>query len=81
MTIKDFLKTHKKDFILKIDNGADYEYINAADYNEKKHGDYIVSGSYTDNNKMIIECDMVGLDDNGIKRNFSTWEIIKKGGR
>jgi hypothetical protein len=78
MRLIDFMTTVKtENFIIKVDNGCDFEYLDILTYDSKKHGDYIVTGSCADNDKFIIECDMVGLDNDGIKRNFSTWEPIQ----
>ena len=78
MRLIDFMTTVKtENFIIKVDNGCDFEYLDILTYDDTKHGDYIVTGACVENDKLVIDCDMVGLDDDGIKRNFSTWEPIQ----
>lgn len=78
MTLKDLLSVYLGTYTVKVDTGCDYEIITPeTDIFKSEWGDSIVT-CFTANERggLDIECDMVGTDDDGIKRNLVTWEKI-----
>ena len=76
MTLRELLKHYIGLYNIKINTGCDYEIFDVSNYDDS-WGDSIVNDFMAnDQGEIEIECDMVGFDDDGIKRNFVTGEKL-----
>lgn len=78
ITLKELISITHCDASITIDTGCDFERFTIADYETitNNYGDSIITYINKDSDGLVIDCDMVGTDDDGIKRNFVTWETV-----
>ena len=79
LTLKEIISVTHCDANIIIDTGCDFIRFTLKDYEtiSSNYSECVVTYINTDGGDLVIECDMVGTDDDGIKRDFVTWEKIQ----